>query len=147
MDVFNSLRTEMDHLFNTFAGGFGLTPFPSFGVDNAPGPRSFAIDITEDDTAFKVSAELPGMTDKDVQISLSGDLLKIRGEKHQERDATEKNMHLSERSYGAFQRSFMLPGDIDRDEISAAFSNGVLTVTLPKTAAAKPREIGIKTAA
>ena len=74
------------------------------------------------------------MTEKEIQVSLSGDTLTIKGEKRQEREEKGENRHLSERSYGEFQRAFSLPADVAREKIEAAFANGVLTVTLPKTA-------------
>jgi HSP20 family protein len=105
------------------------------------------VDITEDEAAFKLSAELPGLAEKDVQVSLSGDTLTIKGEKRQEREEKEKNYYLSERSYGEFQRAFILPEGVDREKIGAAFTNGVLTVTLPKTQQMPPKKIEVKGAA
>jgi HSP20 family molecular chaperone IbpA len=100
-----------------------------------------AIDMSEDDKAFKISAELPGIDAKDIDVSLSGDTLVLKGEKRQEKEEKDKNYHFSERSYGSFQRSFQLPLSIDRDKVAADFSNGVLTITLAKTAEAqKPQK-------
>jgi HSP20 family protein len=146
-DPWQSFRTEMDRVFDRFGGAFG---FPSlrrmFDVEPAwqyESSFSFgapAVDITEDDQAYKIAAELPGMSEKDIDISLTGDLLVLKGEKRQEREEKEKNRYLSERSYGAFQRSFALPEGIDRDKIAAEFSKGVLTLTLPKTPAAQKQQ-------
>lgn len=142
-DAWRSLRSEMDRLFDRFTNGFGVPSFPAFGFE--PGiVASPAVDITEDTTSFKLSAELPGMTAKDVQVSLSGDTLTIRGEKRQERDEKDKGYHLTERTYGEFQRSFDVPDDVDGEKIAAEFANGVLTLTLPKTKAAAPKKIEIK---
>jgi HSP20 family protein len=138
-----SFRTELDRLFDRFMGGFPLTPFR---FSPLPGAVSPATDVTEDDTTFKLSAELPGMSYNDVQVQISGDILTVKGEKHQHREEKEKNYYLTERSYGSFQRSFMLPPDIDQSKISAEFSNGVLTVTMPKAAQAKPKTIEVKAA-
>ena len=150
-DVWNSFRGEMDRLFDRFG-------FPSLRrvFDIEPSWRSAssfnfstpAIDMSEDDKAYKISAELPGIDPKDIDVSLSGDTLVLKGEKRQEKEKKNKNYHFSERSYGSFQRSFQLPLSIDRDKVAADFSNGVLTISLPKTAEAqKPKKkIEVKTA-
>jgi HSP20 family protein len=154
-DAFRSLRNEMDQLFDRFAGGWG---FPSLGrmFDTAAAPRyersfsvpSPAVDITEDDAGYKVAAELPGLSEKEIEVVVSGDTLTLKGEKRQEKEQKDKNFYLSERSYGAFQRSFYVPEGVDREKIAADFSKGVLTVTLPKTAKAveQQKKIEVKTA-
>ena len=143
-DVWHSFRSEMDRLFDRFGSGFG---FPSLRrlFDIEPAWRSSfsfsapAIDMSEDDKAYKISAELPGIDAKDVDISVSGDTLVLRGEKRQEKEEKDKNYHFSERAYGSFQRPFELPASVDRDKVAADFSKGVLTITLPKrTEAQKP---------
>jgi HSP20 family protein len=141
-DVWQSFRSEMDRLFDRFGSGFG---FPSLRrmFDIGPGWRtSFAfsapaIDMSEDEKACKISAELPGIDAKDIDVSISGDMLVLKGEKRQEKEEKDKNYHFSERAHGSFQRSFELPGSIDRNKIAADFSKGVLTITLPKTAEAR----------
>lgn len=145
-DIWRSLRSEMDRLFDRFTTGFGMPPLPTFGFEPAF-VASPAVDITEDAASFKVSAELPGMTGKDIQVSVSGDTLTIKGEKRQERDEKDKGYHLTERTYGEFQRSFILPDGVDGEKIAAEFANGVLTLTLPKTHKAAPKKIEVKTAA
>jgi HSP20 family protein len=154
-DAWRSFRTEMDRLFDRFASGWG---FPSLGrmFDVAPAFRyesafsmpSPAVDITEDDGAYKVTAELPGMSEKEIEVVVSGDTMTLKGEKKQEKEQKEKNFYLSERSYGSFQRSFYLPEGVDRDKIGAEFSKGVLTITMPKTAKAveQQKKIEVKTA-
>ena len=147
-DVWHSFRSEMDRLFDRFGSGFG---FPSLRrmFDIEPAWRSSfsfstpAIDMSEDEKAYKISAELPGIDAKDIDVSLSGDMLVLRGEKRQEREEKDKNKnyHFSERTYGSFQRAFDLPTTVDRNKIAADFSKGVLTITLPKTAEAqKPQK-------
>jgi HSP20 family protein len=146
-EIWRSLRTEMDRLFDRFTSGFGFVPFPALRsetVFNIPSP---AVDITEDDKSFKLTAELPGMTEKDVQVSLSGNTLFVKGEKRQEKEQKEKGYYLSERSYGEFQRTFILPEGVDPEKIEAAVANGVLTVTVPKNAQAAPKKIEVKAAA
>jgi HSP20 family protein len=99
-----------------------------------------AVDLAETDKAYTVTAELPGMDEKDIDVSINGDMLVIKGEKRQEKEEKNKNYYLSERSYGQFQRSFSLPTGIDRDKIAAEFSKGVLTLTLPKSAEAQQQQ-------
>ena len=151
-DVFRSFRTEMDRLFDRFTTGFGwpslaLPSFPTAVAGN--GFAVPAVDVTEDDKAYRIAAELPGMDEKDVEVAVSGDTLTIKGEKRQERETKEPNYYLSERSYGSFQRAFALPDGIDRDKIDASFAKGVLTVTLPKTAEVQQqaKKIAVKPAA
>lgn len=145
-DIWSSFRLfrEMDRLLDRFTSGFATAQYPSIRFDTTVGVPPPAMDITEDEASFKLTAELPGLTEKDVQVALSSDTITIKGEKRQEREQKEKNYHLSERSYGEFQRSFVLPGGVDRDKVSAAFVNGVLTVTLPKTIPAAPKKIDVK---
>ncbi len=152
-DVWQSFRNEMDRVFDRFGGGFG---FPSLRrmFDVEPPMRSSftlsapAIDMSEDEKAYKISAELPGLDAKDVDVSVSGGMLVLKGEKRQEREQKDKNYHYSERAYGSFQRAFELPASVDRDKVAADFSKGVLTITLPKTAEAqKPtKKIEVKSA-
>jgi HSP20 family protein len=142
-DVWQSFRSEMDRLFDRFSSSFG---FPSlrrmFDMDPPIRPSSFsfgmpAIDMGEDEKSYTITAELPGLDAKDVDLSISGDMLVLKGEKHQESEQKDKNYHFSERAYGSFQRAFELPASIDRDKVTADFAKGVLTVTLPKTAEAQ----------
>ena len=139
-DIWQSFRSEMDRLFDRFG-------FPSLRrvFDIEPAWRSAssfsfsvpAIDMSEDEKAYKICAELPGIDPKDVDVSVSGDTLVLKGEKRQEKDEKDQNYHFSERSYGSFQRSFQLPSRIDQNKVAADFSKGVLTITLPKTAEAQ----------
>jgi HSP20 family protein len=151
-EMWSSFRSEMDRLFDRFVRGFGLPSLRSM-ADFEPPWRSFIfsappIDMTEDDMAYKISAELPGLDTKDVEVSVSGDRLVLKGERRQEQEEKNQNYHLSERTYGSFQRSFELPASVDRDKIAADFSKGVLTITLPKTAATQQqrKKIEIKSA-
>jgi HSP20 family protein len=142
VEPWQSFRTEMDRLFDRISGGFG---FPSFGrlfdADRSfPTSSVPAVDISEDDKAFKIAAELPGLEEKDVDVTVTGDMLVLKGEKKQEKEEKDKNYYLSERAYGMFQRSFALPQSVDRDKITASFAKGVLTVMLPKTATARDQQ-------
>ena len=150
-DVWRSFRSEMDRLFDRFG-------FPSLRrmFDVEPAWRSAssftfsvpAIDMSEDDKAYRISAELPGLDAKDVEVSVSGDRLVLKGEKRQQQEEKNKNYYLSERTYGSFERSFELPVSVDRDKIAADFSRGVLTITIPKTAEVQKQQkkIEIKSA-
>ncbi|MGQ0676301.1 MAG: Hsp20/alpha crystallin family protein, partial [Rhodospirillales bacterium] len=91
------------------------------------------------DQAIEVTAELPGMEEKDVELVVQDDVLTIRGEKKFEKEEKNKDYHMVERQYGSFQRSFTLPDIVDREKIAAKFDKGVLNVTLPKSAKAKER--------
>ena len=132
-DVWQSFRGEMDRLFDRFGSGFG---FPSLRrmFDIEPAWRSSfsfstpAIDMSENEKAYKISAELPGIDAKDIDVSVSGDMLILKGEKRQEKEEKDKNYHFSERAYGSFQRAFELPASVDRGKITADFSKGVLTI-------------------
>jgi HSP20 family protein len=139
-DIWRSFRSEMDRLFDRF--GFpslrrmfdlepSWRPTTSFSVSAPP------IDISEDEKVYKISAELPGLDAQEVDVSVAGDMLVLKGEKRQESEQKDKNYFFSERSYGAFQRSFALPSSVDRDKIAAEFAKGVLTITLPKTVEAQ----------
>jgi len=103
-----------------------------------------AIDLQETDDAFIISAELPGMDKKDISIGFDNNQLTISGEKKSEKNLEEENFHRVERSYGKFQRSFELPGYVERDKIEAEYKNGILTITVPKAEEAKPKQIEVK---
>ena len=136
-DPWQNFRSEMERKFDRF--GFGV-PSMRRMFDLAPSPEtsfSFnvpAVDVTEDDKAYKIVAELPGLDEKDVEVSMTGDVLTLKGEKRQEKEEKNKNWYVSERAYGSFQRAFTLPPGVDREKIAADFVKGVLTVTLPKSA-------------
>ena len=149
---FETLRREVDRLFEDFDGWsapfkrsvFDYAPFGRF----APSARVPAVDIAEKDGNYEITAELPGIDEKDVEVRLADGGLTIRGEKKEQKEEKQKGYHLSERRYGAFERFFAVPEGVDEDKVSAVFKNGVLTVTLPKTAEAQKREkkIAIKAA-
>lgn len=147
-DPWQAFRTEMDRLFDRFSGGFVGFPSmrrlfdaePLWRDDTSAAMSLPAVDVTEDDKSFKITAELPGMTEKNIDVTVNGDLVVLKGEKQQEREEKGKNRYLAERSYGSFQRSFYLPDGVARDKIVAEFKDGVLTVTLPKTAEAQAQQ-------
>ncbi|TIO80260.1 MAG: Hsp20/alpha crystallin family protein [Mesorhizobium sp.] len=98
------------------------------------------MDLVEKANAYEITAELPGIDEKNIEIKLANNVLTIKGEKNEEKEEKEKDYYLSERRYGSFQRSFQLPEGVDADKIDASFAKGVLTVKLPKTAEARKAE-------
>lgn len=147
------LQTEIDRLFDDVMEGFNHWPFGWWESDLLPFTRpmlgragSMAIDLVETDKGYRLTAELPGLDEKDIEIALAGSTLTIKGEKKEEREEKEAEYFLSERRYGAFQRTLKLPEGVDTAKIEASFEKGVLTVELPKTPeAAKPeRRIEVK---
>jgi len=155
-DVWRSFRSEMDRLFDRFSAGFGMPSLrrmldmePAWRFENSFSFAAPAIDVSEDETAYKITAELPGLEAKDLDVSVVGETLMIKGEKQQEKEQKDKNYHVTERAYGSFQRVFTLPDGVVRDKIAADLSKGVLTVTLPKTAEAQQpaKKIEVRAAA
>jgi len=104
-----------------------------------------AVDIYEDESQLVLTAEVPGLNDKDVEIKIEDNVLSIQGERKLEKETREENYHRIERAYGAFYRSFTLPNYIDQDKIKAEHENGVLKITMPKKAELKPRKVRILT--
>jgi HSP20 family protein len=124
-------RSEMNRLFDNFFRGFDIEPLEKrFGAFHPD------IDVTETDKEIKISAELPGMDDKDIDVSLTKDSLTIKGEKKEEKEEKKKDYYRMERSYGSFSRTIPMPVEIDTEKAKAHFKKGVLTITLPKTAKA-----------
>lgn len=154
VDSFSAMRQEMNRVFDNFLTGFprfpfGADPFQMPGLSTQIGGTEFrapAVDVKENDGAFVITAELPGMKEDDVHVSVSGGTLTIKGEKKDEHDEEKDNRHLTERRYGSFQRSFRLPPNVDAEKIGGDFSNGVLKLTLPKAASAEneTRKVEIK---
>lgn len=136
---FTSLQREIERVFDDFTRGF-----PSFTGDRELMP---SMDVTETDKEIEVTAELPGLEEKDVQINFADNVLTIRGEKKSEREEKDKDYRLVERSYGSFSRSIELPSGVDPDRIQASIAKGVLKVTVPKPAPAQVKRIDVKSAA
>jgi len=131
---FESLRREIDRLFDDFDGGSWRSPFRRIEAAFANVP---AVDVTETDKAYEIAAELPGMDEKNVEVKFANDVLTIKGQKRDEKEETKKDYYMRERSFGSFERSFAVPDGVDTDKIDATFKKGVLTVTLPKSAEAQ----------
>jgi HSP20 family protein len=132
---FSALQQEIDRLFEGFSRGFA--GFPAREVM----PN---MDLSETDKEIEITAELPGLEEKDIQLNIADNVLTIRGEKKNEREETKKDYHLVERSYGSFTRTVQLPEGVNVDGIKAVMSKGVLKVTVPKPAPAQVRKIDIK---
>lgn len=111
-------------------------------------PEGFSprIDVVESEAEYLVTAEVPGLDEKDLQIEVHGDVLTLSGEKRAEHEGERKGWRWSERSFGSFRRAIRLPVEVEADKASASFKNGVLTVTLPKAAAARVRQITVNPA-
>lgn len=132
-DPFMTLHREMNRLFDDVFRGFDMAPFGSLsGAGRTMGwPQ---VEVSETDKNLRISAELPGMDEKDVEVLMQDGVLTIRGEKKSEIE--DKERAFSERTYGRFERRIPLGQDVDEDKVEAAFKNGVLTITVPKMAQA-----------
>jgi HSP20 family protein len=145
IEPFAALRRDIDRLFGDFTRSFPsileLDPFrrlgPAFdikGIEIAP-----KVEVSEDKKAYEITAELPGVEEKEVTLTVQDDVLTLSGEKKSEREEKEDGYHMSERSYGSFRRSFRLPDDVNADKISAKFDKSVMTITLPRVVRAKSK--------
>jgi HSP20 family protein len=136
------LQQDIDRMFDNFLQGFNVPYARPAGVNAMISPR---INITESPDSYEISAELPGVEEKDVDISLSGAVLTIKGERREEREEKERSYHRIESAYGAFQRTIALPEDADKGNINANFKNGILSIVIGKSreAQADTRKIAI----
>jgi len=132
---FQTLRSEMDRLFDNFLTG--MPPLtPSFTGFHQAFPAAQGLtpawDVKETEKEFVVTADLPGIDEKDIELTIRDGVLRLRGEKKSEKTSVGSNYHVMERSHGSFHRSIRLPASIDEDKIAARFDRGVLTITVPK---------------
>jgi len=132
-----SFRKEMDRLWDRF-----FSERPSMNILERGWEPS--LDISETKGELIIKTEIPGMDPKDIDISLVGDTLTIKGEKKQEKEEKEENYYRIERNYGAFSRMVKLPLAVQNDNIKASYQNGVLKITLPKSEEAKKKQVKIK---
>jgi len=135
-DSMHPLQKQMNSMFDSFFKGFDL--------DISGGGFSPALDVNETPEAVIVKAEIPGIPVKDVDISLTGDVLTISGEKKDEKEEKGENYHRVERSFGSFRRSVSLPSYIDAAKVEASAKDGILTITIGKKPEVKPRKIDVK---
>jgi HSP20 family protein len=139
LDSMTSLRrlnSVLDEAFNAW-------PFQSEQNGALTSAWLPACDVFEDRDAVKIMAEVPGVRPEDVKLSIENNLLTIRGEKKQQAEEKTERVHRYERSYGTFERTFALPTTVDPEKIAATYSQGILTVTIPKADRARPREIPV----
>lgn len=137
------LHREIDRLFDEAFRGFGFPALrPSLLSDSVFSRSAFdaKLNVASDDKAYHISLEAPGMTEKDINLELSNDVLVIRGEKKEENETKDKHYYRVERSYGSFQRVLNLPDDCDQDAIKANMKNGLLEITLPRKALPVPNK-------
>ena len=132
-----NMQKEIGRVFDSLFSDYDTES--SFVAQWAP-----RVDVMERKDAFVIKAELPGVDKSNVKITVQDSVLTIRGEKKQEKEENDLNVHRVERSYGTFERSFSLPTTVKSDKIDASFRDGVLTVTMPKVEEAKPKEIEVK---
>ncbi len=140
---FESLHREIDRLFDDFGTGMWPSSFRRSFFDMEPfrGNGGLpAVDVTETDKAYEITAELPGLDEKNIDVKLANGMLTIKGEKQDEREEKKPNYYRRERSFGSFERSFQVPDGVDLDKVDASFKKGLLTVTLPKSAEAQKAE-------
>ena len=130
-DPFQSFRSEMDRLFDSFLGRAPSLTSLRQGFSGAQ-IMTPTLDVKENEKEIVVKADLPGMDEKDINLTIHNGVLSLRGEKKSEHTGERENYHVMERSYGSFQRSIRLPDTIDEDKAEARFDKGVLTITLPK---------------
>ena len=135
----STFRQEMDKLVENFFGGFDFHPFGRRSVTFMP-----QVDVADTDKEIKVSVELPGLDDKDVEVSLTKETLTIKGEKKEEKEEKEKNWTHREVRYGSFSRGLTLPCAVDVNKIDAECKKGVLKITLAKVEGEKSRKISVK---
>jgi HSP20 family protein len=133
------LRREMDRLWDEYFGPSrrALRPLEEEWLP--------AVDVSEAADKVTIKAEVPGLEAKDIDISIIGDTVTIKGEKKSEREETKENYHLVERSYGSFSRTLRLPAAVEADKVEATYKQGVLTITCPKRETVQPKAIEIKT--
>jgi HSP20 family protein len=134
------IHRDIDRLFDHFFRGLypaAMRPFGSFPFFEESGILKPKVDLSATEQEYLLTVEIPGVSDKDVSVDISGNTMTIRGEKKQEKEEKEKNYYRIERSYGAFQRVLSLPEDVEQGGIKASFKNGVLSITMPRKALPK----------
>jgi HSP20 family protein len=141
---FYSLQRQMNSLFDDFFSGFDMAPRSFRGVGFAAFVPS--VDVKESDKEFTIRAELPGVEEKDIEVTVTNDTITIKGEKKEEKEDKSKNYYYMERSYGSFNRVIPLTSETDANKAEASFKNGVLNITVPKsqTTKAKGTKVPIK---
>lgn len=134
---------EMEDMFDRYSRALS---FPRRGSQEvmATGDWAPRVDIVETDREFTIKAEIPDVRKEDVKVTVDNGILTIKGERKQEKEEKNKKYHRVERWYGSFTRSFTLPDNVDESKITAAFKDGMLNLTIPKTEASKPKAIEVQ---
>jgi HSP20 family protein len=133
-----TLQNRMNRLFRE--------QFANIGTEESLAAGSFVppVDVYEDESAIQLKLEVPGLDEKDIDIRLENNVLTVKGERKLEKETKEENYRRIERRYGSFTRSFTLPNTVSSEEVKAGYDKGVLTISLPKKEAAKPKQIKIE---
>lgn len=143
---FYSLQKDMNNLFDNFFRGFNMAPrgFAASGM----GSFSPSIDVKENENEFIIKAELPGVDEKDIEVTVTNDSITIKGEKKEEKEDKDKNYYYMERSYGSFSRVIPFEAEIESGKAEAKFKNGILDIKIPKNQSAKAKgtKVSIKSA-
>ncbi len=139
--LLDEARKEMEGVFNRFFGPV------SIGDRVAKHPWSPRVDMTENNKAIEVLADLPGVDPKDVEITLEDGVLTVKGEKKEEHEEKDKNFHKTERFVGSFYRQIVLPSSADEAKVSASSANGTIKIHIPKKASAQPKKVTVKPSA
>lgn len=134
LPVFSSFQDEMNRVLDNF-----FNRESSYGMDWRP-----IVDVAETESDITVKAEIPGIDPKEVEISITGDILTLKGEKKEEKENTGKSYHRVESSYGSFKRVINLPVSVDVDKVTAEGKNGILEITLPKKEESRAKKINVK---
>jgi len=132
---FYALQREMNRLFSDFSHNFGFDILSE--QEGFAGQFQPTVDVSETDKEIRVTAEIPGLEEKDFDLTLSGNNLIIKGEKKVERETKDEQVFRRESSYGMFRRSIPLPTEVDEEKVAATYKNGILKITLAKSASAK----------
>lgn len=134
-EPFGLLRREIDRLFDDFTRGFTLEPFRM--LEERTRTFSPVVDVTESEKDITVTVELPGMDEKDIELSITDGQLTIQGKKREEKEEKKKGYYRMERSFGEFSRVIALPAGVETDKVSAGFRKGVLRITIPRSKEAR----------
>lgn len=147
LDPFQAFRREMSRVFDDVFRGFGMPGLAALQPARMPPPMLMPqADVSETEQEIRITAEMPGIDEKNVEVTFTDDILTIRGEKQDERDEKQRDYHVMERSSGSFLRSLRLPFSVDPKQVHAAMKDGVLTITItkPKDVQDKTRKIEVK---
>jgi HSP20 family protein len=144
-DLFGSLHDEIERVFEDFDKGVWGFPALRRRTEFLHRPRMAftlmpTVDVIEKDDAFELTADLPGVDEKNIEIKVSADILTIKDEREERKEEKKKDYYISERQFGAFERAFRVPENVETDKIKAQFKNGVLTIALPKKPGAQKAE-------